>query len=274
MLLTEKSIVLLATHVTRCFAERECCYQPTLRPCHGDDIVPPRPGCSARFHLRVLYSSSSPEAERKRSFASFFSLKQTRGLWSIMPYSPRIAKHSRANANSPSLDVLLLHPAGLKAVILSEWVHMASRLEVGEVLPCPAPGRTKAPSAAGAGAGAVVVTSMSAGVKDSRGSSSPRPALGPIGEAAQLVEAALQARTAASQGQRFATTKTLFFALSSLNGALRLELRRRAVGQVRQDVRSGLSSVGEHSSSVPRRSVDVQILVPCAEIVSSGRTVL
>ncbi|CAM9429413.1 unnamed protein product, partial [Sphacelaria rigidula] len=55
--------------------------------------------------------------------------------------------------------------------------------------------------------------------------------LGPIGEAAQLVEAALQARTAASQGQKFATTKTLFFALSGLSRALRLELRLRDIGQ-------------------------------------------
>lgn len=59
-----------------------------------------------------------------------------------------------------------------------------------------------------------------------------QPQLGAVGEASQLVEAALQARTAASQDQRFATTKTLFFALSSLSGALRLELRHREVGQV------------------------------------------
>lgn len=56
--------------------------------------------------------------------------------------------------------------------------------------------------------------------------------LGPIGDASQLVEAALQARVAASQDQQFATTKTLFFALSSLCGALRLELRLRKLGQV------------------------------------------
>lgn len=60
-----------------------------------------------------------------------------------------------------------------------------------------------------------------------------RQSLGAIGEASQLVEAALQARTAASEDQRFATTKTLFFALSSLNSALRLELRSKAVNKVR-----------------------------------------
>ena len=59
-----------------------------------------------------------------------------------------------------------------------------------------------------------------------------RQPLGAIGEASQVVEAALQARTAASEDQRFATTKTLFFALSSLGGALMLELRLKTVGQV------------------------------------------
>ncbi|CAM9867323.1 unnamed protein product, partial [Ectocarpus sp. 13 AM-2016] len=61
------------------------------------------------------------------------------------------------------------------------------------------------------------------------------PALGKIGDASQLVEAALQARVAASQDQRFATTKTLFFALSSLCGVLRLELRMKHLGQGKSD---------------------------------------
>ncbi|CAM9613879.1 unnamed protein product [Ectocarpus sp. 6 AP-2014] len=61
------------------------------------------------------------------------------------------------------------------------------------------------------------------------------PALGRIGDASQLVEAALQARVAASQDQRFATTKTLFFALSSLCGVLRLELRMKHLGQGKSD---------------------------------------
>lgn len=85
-----------------------------------------------------------------------------------------------------------------------------------------------APGAAAAGAG----PGTGSGGAAAAVAPPARPALGPVGEAAQLVEAALQARTAASQGQRFATTKTLFFGLSSLSGALRLELRRRDVGQV------------------------------------------
>ena len=60
----------------------------------------------------------------------------------------------------------------------------------------------------------------------------PQQGLGSIGDAAQLVEAALHARMAASQDQRFATTKTLFFSVSSLGGALRSELRMKNVGQV------------------------------------------
>lgn len=59
-----------------------------------------------------------------------------------------------------------------------------------------------------------------------------QPQFGAIGDASQVVEAALQARVAASQEQQFATTKTLFFAVSSLCGALRLELRLRNLGQV------------------------------------------
>eukprot|EP00752_Nemacystus_decipiens_P013802 g12254.t1 len=62
-----------------------------------------------------------------------------------------------------------------------------------------------------------------------------QPQFGPIGDASQLVEAALQARVAASQDQQFATTKTLFFALSSLCGALRLELRLRKLGQAKPE---------------------------------------
>ncbi len=56
--------------------------------------------------------------------------------------------------------------------------------------------------------------------------------LGKVGDASQLVEAALQATIVASQDQRFATTKTLFMALSSLCAALRLELRLKNLGQV------------------------------------------
>lgn len=66
--------------------------------------------------------------------------------------------------------------------------------------------------------------------------------LGPIGDASQLVEAALHARTAAAQDQQFATTKTLFFALSSLSGALTRDLRLRELGQV-----MGLKGRGERS---------------------------
>ena len=60
----------------------------------------------------------------------------------------------------------------------------------------------------------------------------PQQGLGSIGDAAQLVEAAMHARMAASQDQKFATTKTLFFAISSLCGALRSELRLKNIGQV------------------------------------------
>lgn len=82
-----------------------------------------------------------------------------------------------------------------------------------------------------------------------RGLPAARAPLGAIGEASQLVEAALQARSAASQDQRFATTTTLFFALSSLAGALRLELRLRELGQVergygRGDERGGSALPG------------------------------
>ncbi|CAM9501354.1 unnamed protein product [Ectocarpus sp. 12 AP-2014] len=83
---------------------------------------------------------------------------------------------------------------------------------------------SEAPAAATAGAAA-----------SQRPQQQQPPALGKIGDASQLVEAALQARVAASQDQRFATTKTLFFALSSLCGVLRLELRMKHLGQGKSD---------------------------------------
>lgn len=72
---------------------------------------------------------------------------------------------------------------------------------------------------------------MSAAATAAAGSHKQQP-FGPVGDASQLVEAALQARVAASRDQQFATTKTLFFALSSLCDALRLELRMKKLGQV------------------------------------------
>ena len=76
---------------------------------------------------------------------------------------------------------------------------------------------------------AATTTAVGVGTSSSQ---RPQQEMGSIGEAAQLVEAALHARMAASQDQRFATTKTLFFALSSLCKALRSELRMKSVGQV------------------------------------------
>ncbi|CAM9898509.1 unnamed protein product, partial [Laminaria digitata] len=76
---------------------------------------------------------------------------------------------------------------------------------------------------------AATMTTAGSGMASS--ATRPQQGMGSIGDAAQLVEAAVHARMAASQDQRFATTKTLFFALSSLCGALRSELRLKNVGQ-------------------------------------------
>lgn len=88
----------------------------------------------------------------------------------------------------------------------------------------------EAAESAAAAATAAATAAAAAGAQQQK--QQKKKQFGPIGDASQLVEAALQARVAASQDQQFATTKTLFFALSSLCGALRLELRLRKLGQV------------------------------------------
>lgn len=115
-------------------------------------------------------------------------------------------------------------PSNLEEVV--RGTGMSTRDQGAQRLARPPPGRPSKSSSPPR----IDIPAVPAASNAGRGS--PRPTLGAVGEASQLVAAALQARIAAPQGQRFATTKTLFVALSSLCGALRLELRRRSVGQV------------------------------------------